>query len=125
MKYWPREVAFGKLQAMVEGAKRLRKEYAIRKERLRERPHQLRRSRVLAVSAPLVRQEHGLLRRDAGAPVVGIADSRSGFNNCHRHFPELIEAVKRGVLAARAADRVPDRLAREVFLSPTSMMFAT
>ncbi|MGH8668180.1 MAG: dihydroxy-acid dehydratase, partial [Burkholderiales bacterium] len=20
-------------------------------------------------------------------PVVGIADSRSGFNNCHRHFP--------------------------------------
>jgi dihydroxy-acid dehydratase len=33
-------------------------------------------------------------------PVVGIADSKSGFNNCHRHFPELIEAVKRGVLAA-------------------------
>ncbi|MGH8741416.1 MAG: dihydroxy-acid dehydratase, partial [Burkholderiales bacterium] len=33
-------------------------------------------------------------------PVVGIADSRSGFNNCHRHFPELLEAVKRGVLAA-------------------------
>ena len=27
MKYLPREVAFGKLQAMVEGAKRLRKEY--------------------------------------------------------------------------------------------------
>ncbi|MDP2700591.1 MAG: dihydroxy-acid dehydratase, partial [Candidatus Rokubacteria bacterium] len=23
-------------------------------------------------------------------PVVGIADSGSGFNNCHRHFPELI-----------------------------------
>ena len=33
-------------------------------------------------------------------PIVGIADSRSGFNNCHRHFPELIEAAKRGVLAA-------------------------
>ena len=33
-------------------------------------------------------------------PVVGIADSKSGFNNCHRHFPELIEAVKRGVIAA-------------------------
>jgi len=28
-----------------------------------------------------------------GRPVVGIADSRSGFNNCHRHFPELVEAV--------------------------------
>jgi len=33
-------------------------------------------------------------------PVIGIADTRSGFNNCHRHFPELIDAVKRGVLAA-------------------------
>src|SRR3970040_2729720 len=33
-------------------------------------------------------------------PVVGIATSASGFNNCHRHFPELLEAVKRGVLAA-------------------------
>src|SRR5678809_1597802 len=35
-------------------------------------------------------------------PVVGIADSKSGFNNCHRHFPELIEAVKGGVLAGGA-----------------------
>lgn len=33
-------------------------------------------------------------------PIVGIANSASGFNNCHRHFPEMIEAVKRGVLAA-------------------------
>ena len=32
-------------------------------------------------------------------PAIGIADSRSGYNNCHRHFPELIEAVKRGVMA--------------------------
>ena len=35
-------------------------------------------------------------------PVVGIAYTPSGFNNCHRHFPELLEAVKRGVLAAGA-----------------------
>lgn len=33
-------------------------------------------------------------------PIVGIANSASGFNNCHRHFPELIEAVCRGVIAA-------------------------
>jgi hypothetical protein len=26
-------------------------------------------------------------------PVVGIAQSASSFNNCHRHFPELVEAV--------------------------------
>jgi len=35
-------------------------------------------------------------------PVIGIADTRSGFNNCHRHFPELIEAVKRGVNSPRS-----------------------
>ena len=57
-------------------------------------------------------------------PVVGIADSRSGFNNCHRHFPELIEAVKRGVLAAGALPiDFPTVSLGEVFLNPTSMMF--
>ena len=59
-----------------------------------------------------------------GRPVVGIADSRSGFNNCHRHFPELIEAVKRGVLAAGGLPiEFPTVSLGEVFLSPTSMMF--
>ena len=57
-------------------------------------------------------------------PVVGIADSKSGFNNCHRHFPELIEAVKRGVLAAGGLPiDFPTISLGEVFLSPTSMMF--
>src|SRR2546429_9928583 len=36
-------------------------------------------------------------------PIVGIADSGSGFNNCHRHFPELLDAVRRGVLSAGGA----------------------
>src|ERR671910_2260204 len=57
-------------------------------------------------------------------PVVGIADSRSGFNNCHRHFPELIEAVKRGVLAAGGLPLVfPVISLGEPFLNPTSLMF--
>ena len=57
-------------------------------------------------------------------PVVGIADSRSGFNNCHRHFPELIEAVKRGVIAAGGLPiEFPTVSLGEVFLAPTSMMF--
>ena len=57
-------------------------------------------------------------------PIVGIADSRSGFNNCHRHFPELIDAVKRGVLAAGGLPiDFPTTSLGEVFLSPTSMMF--
>ncbi|MGG5821182.1 dihydroxy-acid dehydratase [Falsiroseomonas sp. HW251] len=33
-------------------------------------------------------------------PVVAIADTASDYNNCHRTVPELVEAVKRGVLAA-------------------------
>jgi dihydroxy-acid dehydratase len=57
-------------------------------------------------------------------PVIGIADTRSGFNNCHRHFPELIEAVKRGVLAAGGLPLVfPTISLGEVFLTPTSLMF--
>ena len=57
-------------------------------------------------------------------PVIGIADSASGFNNCHRHFPELIAAVERGVLAAGGLPvRFPTVSLGEVFLHPTSMMF--
>ncbi len=57
-------------------------------------------------------------------PIVGIANSASGFNNCHRHFPELIEAVRRGVLAAGGLPlEFPTISLGEVFLSPTSLMF--
>ena len=57
-------------------------------------------------------------------PIVGIAHSASGFNNCHRHFPEVIEAVKRGVLAAGALPiEFPTISLGEVFLSPTSLKF--
>src|SRR5437868_14094784 len=57
-------------------------------------------------------------------PVVGIAQSASGFNNCHRHFPELVEAVKRGVVAAGGLPLdFPTISLGEIFLSPTSMMF--
>jgi dihydroxy-acid dehydratase len=57
-------------------------------------------------------------------PIVGIAQSASGFNNCHRHFPELVEAVKRGVIAAGGLPLdFPTISLGEVFLAPTSMMF--
>ncbi len=57
-------------------------------------------------------------------PVVGIAISPSGFNNCHRGMPELTEAVSRGVLAAGGLPRAfPTISLGEVFLSPTSMKF--
>ena len=57
-------------------------------------------------------------------PIVGICTTESGFNNCHRHFPELTEAVKRGVLAAGALPvTFPVISLGEVFLNPTSLVY--
>jgi dihydroxy-acid dehydratase len=57
-------------------------------------------------------------------PIVGIADSGSGFNNCHRHLPELIAAVARGVTAAGGLPiAFPTISLGEVFLEPTSMLY--
>ncbi len=69
-------------------------------------------------------QSMGLSRALLGRPVVGIAYTASGFNNCHRHFPELLDAVKRGVLAAGGLPvAFPTISLGEVFLSPTSLKF--
>jgi dihydroxy-acid dehydratase len=69
-------------------------------------------------------QSMGYSRAMLEKPVVGIAYTASGFNNCHRHFPELLDAVKRGVLAAGALPiEFPTISLGEVFLSPTSLKF--
>ncbi len=69
-------------------------------------------------------QSMGYSRAMLEKPVVGIAYTGSGFNNCHRHFPELLEAVKRGVLAAGALPiEFPTISLGEVFLNPTSLKF--
>ncbi|MCC8403984.1 dihydroxy-acid dehydratase [Paraburkholderia sp. MMS20-SJTN17] len=66
----------------------------------------------------------GYSREMLDRPIVGIAHSASGFNNCHRHFPEMIEAVKRGVLAAGGLPiEFPTISLGETFLSPTSLKF--
>ncbi len=57
-------------------------------------------------------------------PVVGIAQTWSEFNNCHAHFKQLGEAVKRGVLQAGGLPlEFPTISLGEVFLNPTSMLF--
>ena len=57
-------------------------------------------------------------------PVVGIAYTHSRFNPCHRHFPELLEAVKRGVGAAGGlALEFPTISLHESTLAPNSMKF--
>ncbi len=57
-------------------------------------------------------------------PVVGIASTYSEFNNCHRLAPELVAAVKRGVIAAGGLPlEFPTISLGEVFLNPTSLYF--
>src|SRR5499425_3567445 len=57
-------------------------------------------------------------------PTIGICHAASDLNNCHRHFPELIAAVERGVLAEGGLPlKFPTISLGEVFLSPTSLMF--
>ncbi|HEX3573611.1 MAG TPA: dihydroxy-acid dehydratase [Rhodopila sp.] len=57
-------------------------------------------------------------------PVVGIVDTGSAYNNCHRTVPELIEAVKRGVLAAGGLPMpFPTVSLCEPSLFPTSMHY--
>ncbi len=57
-------------------------------------------------------------------PVVGIAYTHSKFNPCHRHFPELLEAIKRGVAAAGGlALEFPTTSLHESTLAPNSMKF--
>jgi dihydroxy-acid dehydratase len=69
-------------------------------------------------------QSMGYSKEMLAKPVIGIAYTPSGFNNCHRHFPELLDAVKRGVLAAGALPvEFPTVSLGEVFLNPTSLKF--
>jgi dihydroxy-acid dehydratase len=61
---------------------------------------------------------------DLDRPVVGIADTSSGYTTCHRQMPELVEAVSRGVLEAGGLPvRFSTMSLPEILLSPTSMLF--
>ncbi len=54
--------------------------------------------------------------------IVGIANTGSGFNPCHGNAPQLIEAVKRGVMMAGAIPvEFPTISVHESFAHPTSM----
>ena len=63
--------------------------------------------------------------RDAlSKPVVGICSSGSGYNNCHRLMPELVDAAKRGVMMAGGLPiEFPTISLGETFLNPTSLMY--
>jgi dihydroxy-acid dehydratase len=55
-------------------------------------------------------------------PIVGITNTASDYNPCHGNVPELIEAVKRGVMLAGGLPMVfPTISIAESFAHPTSM----
>src|SRR3546814_483417 len=55
-------------------------------------------------------------------PIVGITDTFSGYNACHRTVPDLIHAIERGVLLAGGVPiRFPTVSVHEAFSHPTSM----
>ncbi|UCH25676.1 MAG: dihydroxy-acid dehydratase [Trueperaceae bacterium] len=56
-------------------------------------------------------------------PIIGIVNTYSELNNCHRGLKDLVEAVKRGVWQAGGLPlEFPVISLGEPFLSPTSMM---
>jgi len=66
----------------------------------------------------------GLSGEALGKPVVGIVNTYSELNNCHRGFRELAEAVKRGVWQEGGLPvEFPTVSLGEVFLTPTSMLY--
>ena len=57
-----------------------------------------------------------------GRPIIGIVDSRSGYNACHQNIPDLIEAASRGVMLGGGIPvPFPVISIHETFAHPTSM----
>ncbi|HWZ70939.1 MAG TPA: IlvD/Edd family dehydratase [Casimicrobiaceae bacterium] len=55
-------------------------------------------------------------------PVIGIADTSSAYNPCHGNAPQLVEAIKRGVMLAGGLPMTfPTISIHESFAAPTSM----
>lgn len=55
-------------------------------------------------------------------PIVGITNTYSDYNPCHGNVPDLIEAVKRGVMLAGGLPMVfPTMTIHESFVHPTAM----
>lgn len=66
----------------------------------------------------------GISNEMMNRPIVGIAETGSAFNSCHRAMPELVAAVSRGVIAAGALPMpFPTVSLSDIFLKPTGMMF--
>ena len=66
----------------------------------------------------------GFDRKELEKPIVGIVDTSSDYNTCHRQMPEMVNAVKRGVLEAGGLPMAfPTISLHEINTSPTTMLF--
>ncbi|WP_174503834.1 L-arabinonate dehydratase [Acidiphilium sp. C61] len=60
----------------------------------------------------------------AGKPVIAIVNTWSGLAHCHGHFPERVEAIRRGVLQAGGFPvEIPVMALPENFVKPTTMLY--
>jgi dihydroxy-acid dehydratase len=66
----------------------------------------------------------GYDKSELDKPIIGIADTSSDYNPCHRDLPEIVNAVKRGVLEAGGLPfSFPTISLNEIFISPTTMLY--
>lgn len=66
----------------------------------------------------------GYDHEDLALPIVGIVDTSSDYNTCHRQMPEMVQAVKRGVLEAGGLPfAFPTVSLHEILTSPTTMLY--
>lgn len=64
----------------------------------------------------------GYDQTDLERPVIGIADTSSGYVTCHREMPQLIDAIRRGILEAGGLPvTFPTMSLAEIFTDPTTM----
>jgi dihydroxy-acid dehydratase len=66
----------------------------------------------------------GYDRTDLDRPIIGIVNTSSDYNTCHRQMPEMVDAVKRGVMEAGGLPLAfPTISLNEILTSPTTMLY--
>ena len=66
----------------------------------------------------------GFDRQDMDRPAIGIIDTSSDYTPCHRDMPQLVDAVRRGVLQAGGLPLVcPTLSIGETIIAPTGMLY--